>query len=169
MLEETAAGRCVGCHDADFFVWTVEWPAMDLTAFVDDLVYEPTQTDSPGLDLTVDSISRITEPGRVDFGGGELDPAETEPVGTAKRDPEDDYGWWDLSAGVYLIEYNETLSVPDDVRLVCQTRAAVRARGAFHPTLHLGSEAALEPVPLSVGEGGIEIKENARLSTLLAE
>ena len=142
---------------------------MDLTAFVDDLVYEPTQTDSIGLDLTVDSISRITEPGRVDFGGGELDPAETEPVATEKRDPDDDYGWWDLSAGVYLVDYNETVAIPDDVRLVCQTRAAVRARGAFHPTLHLGSDASLDAVPLTVGQGGIRIKENARLSTLLAE
>lgn len=140
---------------------------MDLTAFVDDLVYEPTQTDSPGLDLTVDSIRRITEPGRVDFGGGELDPAEIEPVETQKRDPEDDYGWWDLAEGIYLIGYNETLTLPDDVGLVCQTRAAVRARGAFHPTLHLGSESTLESVPFSVGPGGIEIKENARLSTLL--
>ena len=142
---------------------------MDLTAFVDDLVYEPTQTDSPGLDLTVDSISRITEPGRVDFGGGELDPAETEPVETEKRDPEDDYGWWELSEGVYLVDYNETLSVPDGISLVCQTRAAVRARGAFHPTLHLGSESTLESVPITVGQGGIKIKENARLSTLLPE
>ena len=142
---------------------------MDLTAFVDDLVYEPTQTDSPGLDLTVDSISRVAEPGRVDFGGGELDPAATEPVTTEKRDPDDDYGWWDLSEGIYLIEYNETLSTPEDVRLVCQTRAAVRARGAFHPTLHLESDASLEPVPLSVGQGGLKIKENARVSTLLAE
>jgi len=142
---------------------------MDLTVFVDDLVYEPTQTEGRGLDLTVDSISRITEPGRVDFGGGELDPAETEPVATEKRDPEDDYGWWELSEGVYLIEYNESLSVPDDVRLVCQTRAAVRARGAFHPTLHLGGGSTLESVPLTVGQGGIKIKENARLSTLLPE
>ena len=141
---------------------------MDLTAFVDDLVYEPTQTDSPGLDLTVDSISRITEPGRVDFGGGELTAAETEPVETEKRDPDDDYGWWDLPAGVYLIEYNETLSVPDDVSLVCQTRAAVRTRGAFHPTLYLGGESTLASVPLTVGDGGIKIKENARLSTLLS-
>src|SRR6056297_296004 len=98
---------------------------MDLTAFVDDLVYEPTQTDSRGLDLTVDSISRITEPGRVDFGGGELEPAETEPVATEKRDPEDDYGWWELAEGVYLIDYNEALSIPDGVSLVFQTRDAV--------------------------------------------
>jgi deoxycytidine triphosphate deaminase len=142
---------------------------MDLTAFVDNLVYEPTQTESRGLDLTVDSISQITQPGRVDFGGGELDPAETEPVETEKRDPDDDYGWWDLTEGVYLIKYNETLSVPDDVTLVLQTRDAVRARGAFHPTLHLGASETLGPVPLTVGAGGIKIKENARLSTVLVD
>lgn len=141
---------------------------MDLTAFVDDLVYEPTQTDSRGLDLTVDSVARISEPGRVDFGGGELDPADTEPVPTEKRDPEDDYGWWDLSEGVYLIEYNESVSIPDDVDLLVQTRDAVRTRGAFHPTLHLSGLDTLGMVPLTVGVGGIKIKENARLSTLLS-
>jgi len=140
---------------------------MDLTAFVDDLVYEPTQTEGRGLDLTVDSISRITEPGRVDFGGGELDAAGTESVATQKRDPEDDYGWWTLSEGVYLLDYNETLSIPADITLVLQTRDAVRVRGVFHPTLHLGASETLGPVPLTVGEGGIELKENARLSTLL--
>jgi len=142
---------------------------MDITAFVDDLVYEPTQTEGRGLDLTVDSISQVTEPGRVDFGGGELDAAETEPIDTEKRDSEDDYGWWDLAEGAYLIGYNETLSIPEGVSLVFQTRDAVRARGAFHPTLHLGAAETLGPVPLSVGAGGIWIKENARLSTLLAE
>ena len=141
---------------------------MELTAFVDDLVYEPTQTDSPGLDLTVDSISRITETGRVDFGGGELTAAETEPVETDKRDPDDDYGWWTLTEGVYLVAYNETLAAPDDVQFVLQTRNAVRTRGAFHPTVHLTGEQSLGPVPLTVGDGGIKIKENARLSTLLS-
>jgi len=141
---------------------------MDLTAFVDDLVYKPTQTDSPGLDLTVASISRITGPGRVDFGGGELEAAQTESLSTEKRDPGDDYGWWNLTEGVYLIEYNETLVAPDDVRFVLQTRRAVRTRGAFHPTVHLVGDQSLGSVPLTVGEGGIKIKANARLSTLLS-
>jgi len=141
---------------------------MDLTAFVDNLVYEPTQTDSPGLDLTVDSISRLSGSGRVDFGGGELGDAETEPVDTEKRDPDDDYGWWTLTEGVYLVEYNETLVAPEDVRFVLQTRREVRTRGAFHPTVHLTDGQSVGPVPLTVSEGGIKIKENARLSTLLS-
>jgi hypothetical protein len=45
---------------------------MDLTSFVDGLVHEPTQTESPGLDLTVAAVHKVVDPGRIDFGGGEL-------------------------------------------------------------------------------------------------
>lgn len=140
---------------------------MDLTRFVEGIVHEPTQTEGRGLDLTVDAVSRVTEPGRVDFGGGELEAAGTEPVGTGLRDPEDDYGWWELSEGVYLLEYNERLAAPPDLTLVLQTREAVRVRGAFHPTLHLDGERPLSGVPFTVGGAGVRLKENARVSTLL--
>lgn len=139
---------------------------MELTTFVDGLVHEPTQTEGSGLDLTVDAIRRVREPGRVDFGGGELEPAVTEPVETERRDPDDDYGWWSLAGDVYLLEYNEALSIPADRSVVLQPRDAVLARGAFHPTLHLGSGDSVDGIPLSVGGAGLRVKENARLSTL---
>lgn len=139
---------------------------MDLTEFVDDIVHEPTQTDGRGLDLTVAGISRVAEPGRVDFGGGELTAAELEAVETERRNLDDDYGWWNLESGRYLIEYNESLTVPSDERLVLQTRDELLARGAFHPTLHVES---LDRVPLVVGGAGLRLKENARVSTLLSE
>lgn len=139
---------------------------MDLTEFVDDIVHEPTQTDGRGLDLTVAGISRVAEPGRVDFGGGELTAAELEAVETERRNPDDDYGWWNLESGRYLIEYNESLTVPSDERLVLQTRDELLARGTFHPTLRVES---LDRVPLVVGGAGLRLKENARVSTLLSE
>ena len=138
---------------------------MDLTEYVDDLVHEPTQTEDRGLDLTVADVARVAGPGRVDFGGGELEAADLESIETERRNPDDDYGWWTLEAGQYLLEYNESLAAPEDVSPVLQTREAVRARGAFHPTLHVES---LDAVPLSVGGAGIRLKENARVSTLLA-
>jgi len=138
-------------------------PTTDLTAFVDGIVHEPTQTEGSGLDLTVSDVYEITEPGRVDFGGGELESAATEPHPTAKRNPDDDYEWWTLAEGQYLIEYNETLSPPEDVTLVVQTRDELLQRGAFHPTLHTQE---LARVPLSVGGAGLKIKENARISTV---
>jgi deoxycytidine triphosphate deaminase len=138
---------------------------MDLAQFVDGIVHEPTQTEGRGLDVTVAAVHRVATPGRLDFGGGELEPAALEPVETRTRNADDDYGWWQLDAGRYLLEYNESLSAPDDVSLVLQTRDAVRARGAFHPTIHVDS---LDAVPLAVGGAGLRIKENARVSTLLA-
>ena len=135
----------------------------DLTAFVDGIIHEPTQTEGSGVDLTVAEIYEITAPGRVDFGGGELEPADTDPHSAAKRDADDDYEWWTLEAGQYLIAYNETLSPPDDISLVVQTREELLARGAFHPT-HYTQELGL--VPLSVGGAGLKLKENARVSTV---
>ena len=135
----------------------------DLTAFVDGIVHEPTQTEGAGFDLTVANVSEVIAPGRVDFGGGELEPAETAPHDSEKRDPDDDYEWWHLEAGQYLVEYNERIA-RDDLTFTLQTRAELLARGAFHPTLHVTD---LPRVPLSVGGAGIRLKENARVSTLV--
>lgn len=141
---------------------------MDLTSVVDGLVHEPTQTDSAGLDLTAATMHRVVDPGRIDFGGGELSDATIEPVPTDLRTPDDDYGWWHLSNDVYLLEFNESLAGPADVDLVVQPREELRVRAAFHPTLHLGGDDDLGPVPLSVSNGGLMLKENARVSTLLS-
>ena len=138
---------------------------MELTPFVDGIVHEPTQTAGRGLDLTVAEMHRVAGPGRVDFGGGEREAADREPVEAERRDPDDDYGWWSLDAGRYLLSYNESLSAPDDLSLVLQPHEAVLARSAAHPTLHVRS---LGTVPLSVGGAGLRLKENARISTLLA-
>lgn len=130
-----------------------------LTDRVDDLVHEPTQTEGPGLDLTVASVSRITEPGQVDFGGGELaDPTLIEEV-PEPRNEDDEYGWWSLNPGTYLVTHNESLATDEPLRL--EPHPAITRRGATHPTVQVDS---LNPVPLTTG--GIQLKENARISTL---
>ena len=130
---------------------------------VDGIVHEETQRRDDGLDLTVAEIYEVDEPGRVDFGGGELEPAELEPHERSWRSEDDDYQWWELDAGQYLVEYNESLE--SDKRVTLQVRDAVRERGAAHPTLRVDE---LPRVPLSVGGAGLRLKENARVSTLLA-
>jgi len=137
---------------------------MDYTQFLEDIVHEPTQTEGRGFDLTVAEIYEVTEPGRVDFGGGELEVAETEPHESQKRNEDDDYEWWQLDAGQYLLAYNESI-VSDDMTFTLQTGDELLARGAFHPTVQVTK---LARVPLSVGGAGIRIKENARVSTLVA-
>jgi hypothetical protein len=113
--------------------------------------------------LTVADVYEIAEPGRVDFGGSELEPAETTPAPSEKRNPDDDYEWWDLSDGQYLLAYHESLSETDMV-FTLQTRDELFARGAFHPTLDVTE---LPRVPLSVGGAGIRLKENARVSMIV--
>lgn len=130
---------------------------------LDDVVHEDTQAREDAFDLTVATIGEIAAPGRVDFGGGELQVPKVQPRPTEKRNPDDDHGWWNLPAGQYLIEYNETFA--GGRPLVLQPRRALVEAGASHPTLVVDED--LPRLPLSVGGAGIEIKENARVSTLV--
>jgi len=135
----------------------------DVPDHVDGLLHEPTQVHDRGVDLTVATVHEVTVRGRVDFGGGELDPAGLEELTTSRRRPDDDYGWWELDAGQYLVTYNEALT--GDATLCLQPRDALLERGASHPTLWT---ADLPQIPLSVGGVGLRLKENARVSTLLS-
>jgi hypothetical protein len=132
----------------------------DLRAAVDGLLHEETQVHEDGIDVTVSEVYVVADAGRVDFGGGELEPAGTRPHEIRKRRPDDDYEWWHLDAGQYLIEYNESLTGGP---CLLQTREAVLERGAAHPTRVVAS---LPRMPLSVGGDGLYLNENARVSTL---
>lgn len=136
---------------------------MSLTDRLEGVVQEDTQVHDRGVDLTVAEIYEIDGPGRVDFGGDELEAPDLSPHEKTRRNPDDDYGWWYLDNGGYLLEYNEALTAGEPVTL--QTREALRIRGAFHPTAAVED---LGRMPLSVGGEGIRLKENARVSTLLA-
>jgi len=132
----------------------------DLLDSIEGIVHEPTQVrDDGGIDLTVTEIYTVEAPGRVDFGGGELEPADVDPHPRVWRNEDDDYQWWHLESGIYLIEYNESLSGP----ALLQPRTAIVERGGSHPTLRV---AELPHVALTVGEAGLRLKENARVSTL---
>lgn len=134
----------------------------DIVDRLDGIVHEDTQVHDYGVDLTVASIYRVTEPGYVDFGGGELEDATLEPVPTVLMDSDDDYEWWTLKGGTCLLEYNESLAAGTPLQL--QARRELRGRGAYHPSV---TTASLDLMPLTVADGGVKIKENARVSTLL--
>ncbi|WP_254767821.1 dCTP deaminase [Salinilacihabitans rarus] len=136
----------------------------DLTDVVDNLVYEPVQVHDRGVDLTVGAIYEVAAPGRIDFGGDELEDADLEPIPTEPRNPDDEYEWWNLDGGRYVFQHNEFLTEPDEP-LVLQPSNELLARGGSHPTVRVGSHLPL--LALSVADGGLRIKENARISTLL--
>mgnify|MGYP000091375222 CR=1 FL=1 len=130
--------------------------------YVTDIVHEPSQRHDDGFDLTVADVYEVVEPGRVDFGGGELEPADTIPHDSSKRNPDDDYEWWTLRDGQYLLDFNESLT--GDATVTLQPRRELLERGVTHPTLHLDE---LHRIPVSVGGAGIKLKENARVSTVV--
>lgn len=133
----------------------------DLSEAIDGIVHEPTQSrDDGGIDLTVTEIYQIRGPGRLDFGGGELEPAKLDPHPRTWRNNDDAYQWWHLEAGTYLIEYNESLTR----EALLQPRTELLERGATHATLRIDE---LPLVPLTVSAGGLRVKENARLSLVL--
>lgn len=128
-----------------------------------DLVHRDTQQHDAGVDLTVAAVHAISGPAQVDFGGGELTEAHTSKLEPNKRAPDDDYGWWHLGGGTYLVEYNESLSGAGIAHL--QPRTALVERGATHPTVSVSD---LPRIPLTVPPAGLHLKENARVSTLVA-
>ncbi|WP_254763526.1 dCTP deaminase [Natrinema marinum] len=131
---------------------------------VDNLVYEPTQVHEHGIDLTVSAVYEVAAPGRIDFGGDELADADLEPVPTVLRNPDDEFGWWELAGGQYVIQHNEFLTGLGEPALL-QPRNELLARGGSHPSVQVRDHLPL--LPLSVADGGLELKENARVSTLL--
>lgn len=136
-----------------------------LSDHVDNLVYEPVQVHEHGVDLTVAAVYGVAEPGRLDFGGDELEDADLEPVPTTYREPDDEFGWWDLEGGQYVVQYNEFV-VGDEATLYLQPRNELLARGGSHPSLLVTGHLPL--LPLTVADGGIRLKENARISTLVS-
>jgi hypothetical protein len=134
----------------------------DAATFLEGFVHEETQVRDGAVDLTLATVHRVEEPGAVDFGGDELAAAETSTVDTERRDDADEYGWWDLDAGTYLLGFNETLDAENST-FCLQPRTELVERGATHPTLFVSE---LPAVPLTVPEPGIALKENARISTL---
>jgi hypothetical protein len=134
----------------------------ELSDVVDGLLHPETQVHEHGIDLTVGAIHEVAAPGRVDFGGDELDEADLQPCELTRRNPDDEFQWWHLEDGQYVVQYNEFFVGDDPMHL--QPRNKLLARGASHTALRVDDHLPL--VPLSVGGAGIQIKENARVSRL---
>lgn len=134
---------------------------------LDGLVHLESQRAPTGLDLTVGSVARITGGGKLDFGGSEFEPAAREVVEPELADPADDYGWWELEPGSYLVRYNEVPELGEGELARVHPLPRLLRAGAAHPAFVVqGREDPLETL-LTVGTGGCGLKENCRVSRLL--
>jgi hypothetical protein len=133
---------------------------------LDGLVHLDTQRAPNGIDLTVDTIARTTGHGQLDFGGGEFDSAPREPLTPVLDDPEDDYAWWTLEQGAYIVEYNESLVLEAGHQAHVRPLERTLWAGAHHGSFGVEEERDPLATLLVVTRMGCRIKENARLSRL---
>ena len=134
---------------------------------VANLVYEKKQVRAKSLDLTVNSISEIGACGRLDFGGGEFLPGERVALDPVKPDPSDQYGWWHLSAGEFVMEYNEEFALPPGHVAILQAHERLIECGVSHAARIITEPAEGLQSLVRVCRAGVEIKQNARVSKLI--
>lgn len=133
---------------------------------IDNIIHLDTQKGDAGVDLTVNAVYKIGGVGKLDFGGSEYEQAERLELHPERKSREDDYGWWKLTPGEYIVEYNESFVGDGVARVYPHTRLlqAGATHSAFRPERGEDLVALLQ-----VSEGGVHIKENARISTLIIE
>ncbi|MCF7890504.1 dCTP deaminase [Candidatus Bipolaricaulota bacterium] len=137
----------------------------ELEGYVDGIIHEETQLANIGIDLTVDGVKKPSSPTDLDFGGSEEKSGDLEVVEPEKRSPGDDYGWWNLEGGIYIIDFNEEVSVSKGLGIVVPLDRMTSGGSYHHPIVFQG-DLDKKPV-LHVNSSGLNLKENARLSRLV--
>jgi deoxycytidine triphosphate deaminase len=140
----------------------------DLGAYVRNMTYATKQIHDDCVHLTGAQFHRLQSQGKVDFGGSEYKEAESEPVPLRKLAADDQLGWWTLGPGTYLLDYNETLRLPPNCFALLTSLERILLNGCFHPVVVAPGGGEIIRVTFSVGSKGIEIKQNARISKLIA-
>jgi len=135
-----------------------------IAEFIENVVHAGTQVRERQFDLTVNRIDHLTGPGQLDFGGSEFARAERTAVASRKKDPDDEYGWWLLEEGTYVIEYNEGIDVTDGPSALVFPLDRLLQAGAAHSSFLVTDHKETPETQLTVGPGGCHIKENARVS-----
>lgn len=137
-----------------------------IAGMVSGEIHEETQVAENSFLLTLKSVEMVSDRGSIDFGGGEYREADKKELIPEKRDDEDDYGWYKLSKGTYIITLNEKLELERGFSGVVQPWWRLVVNGAIHQTQHVSGEHKEFKLVLKVGEQGINLKENARISEL---
>lgn len=142
-------------------------------AVQDGLVQEyidlETQVQPNGFDMTAAEIHRYKGKGKLDFSNSEREIPETEKVEPEKKNPDDEYGWWDLKPGVYKVVMNEKVDIPNHVTALAFPRSSLLRMGctienAVWDSGYTGTGSFMLEVHNS---RGVEIKQNARVNQLV--
>lgn len=134
---------------------------------INNLVHQDTQQQEFSLDLTLAEIQNFMGPGSLDFGGSEFTPASTQTIEPKKKNPDDKYGWWKLSGGVYRAVCNESFTLLEDQAIFIVPHKHALDAGVMVHTAIAEQNVNRNPVMLliHVPGAGCNIKENARIAS----
>lgn len=133
---------------------------------VHNLINAAQQTHAYAVELTAKQVYNLNPTGEVDFGGSEYVAAERHPLPSHQKHSQDRYQWWTLVHGAYQVEFNETVELADDEIALLEPHERLLRAGAEHPALFLRGKLNPLTTLLSVTCARLQIKQNARISTL---
>lgn len=127
------------------------------------------QSQPCGVDLTLKRLFKWTSPGTIDFDNQHRQTASTEeipfspPTDTAKPP------FLDLPQGSYLVEFNETVSVPLDVMGQIFVRSSLFRSGVLinAGVMDSGYEGAVGALMQVLNSQGLRVYPSARLAQLV--
>jgi hypothetical protein len=118
------------------------------------------------VDLTIRGISGVDPSGKLDYGGGEYAPAGHITIAPRRLRPEDNYQWWQLDRGCYIIEFNEALELADNEIALLEPDPRTMRTGATHVSVFLRGHLAQMDTLFDVQALRLSVKQNARVSRL---
>ncbi|EGE00293.1 dUTP diphosphatase [Trichophyton tonsurans CBS 112818] len=142
---------------------------------INDLVCPSLQVQPCGVDLTLKRVLTWTSAGTVDLDNSHRQPASTTEIPFTKiksisgsqddDDDDDDEAVIDLPPGSYLVEFNETVSVPLDVMGQLFVRSSLFRSGALLSAgvMDAGYTGAVGAMLQVVNPAGLRVCREARL------
>ena len=130
---------------------------------VESMIDPETQTQMCGVELTLQKIERFLTAGAVAFDNKERKLPETEPLNF------DEMGWIELTAGAYLVTFNEIVNIPKDVAAMARARSTLLRCGATLETAlwDPGYRGRSQSLLVVYNLQGLKLKKNARLMQLV--
>ena len=130
---------------------------------VESMIDPETQTQMCGMELTLQKIERFTSAGAVAFDNKERVLPQTEPMDF------DQSGWIALSAGAYLVTFNEIVNIPKDAAAMARARSTLLRCGASLETAlwDPGYRGRSQSLLVVYNPHGLRLKKNARLMQLV--
>jgi dUTP pyrophosphatase len=130
---------------------------------VESMIDPETQTQMCGVELTLQKIERFLTAGAVAFENKERKLPETVLLNF------DEMGWIELTAGAYLVTFNEIVNIPKDVAAIARARSTLLRCGATLETAlwDPGYRGRSQSLLVVYNPQGLKLKKNARLMQLV--